>query len=47
MDLSIMKTIVRNKYVRNDEDQYRQTTKIIPKKFRSKNHEIKKISQIS
>ena len=41
-----MKTIVRNKYVRNHEDQNRQKTQIIPKKFRSKNHEIKKIQQI-
>ena len=42
-----MKTIVRNKYVRNYEDQNRQKTKIIAKKFRSKNHEIKKNRQIS
>ena len=42
-----MKTIVRNKYVRNYEDQNRQKSKIIPKKFRSKNHEFKIIRQIS
>jgi len=42
-----MKTIVRNKYVRHYEDQNRQKTKIIPKKFRSKNQEIQKIRQIS
>ena len=45
-DLSFMKTIVKNKYLRNFEDQNRQKTKIIPKKFGSKNHEIKIIRQI-
>lgn len=46
-DLSFMKTIVRNKYVRNYEDLNRQKIKNIPKKFRSKNQEIQKIRQIS
>ena len=42
-----MKAILRNKYVRNYEVKNRQKKKIIPKKFRSKNHEIQKILQIS
>ena len=46
-DLSFMKTIVRNKYVRNYEDLNRQKIKNIPKKFRSKNQVIQKIRQIS
>ena len=45
-DLSFMKTIMRNRYVRNYEDLNRQKIKNIPKKFRSKNQEIQKIRQI-